>query len=249
MKKLGVVLAGWVAMSTLPASAADLALKAAPVVAPAWSWTGFYIGVVSGITRGEHEWRYFNNAPPFGGPGNDQMNWGTQLGGTVGYNWQAASWVFGVEADWSWSDVGTQVTCANIGVLGVAGTLDCRSNLRDFGTARGRLGYSVRNFMFYLTGGAAWGGLTKTELLHGTDVKVFEQSKTHFGYTAGFGLEWAPWGNWSTKFEWLYYDLGRESYDNAAFVGGPDRIRPSGHIFRTGINYHFNFAGPVRASY
>lgn len=48
--------AALIATSTF-ASAADMAVKARPVVAPieVWNWTGFYIGVHVGVGWGETE--------------------------------------------------------------------------------------------------------------------------------------------------------------------------------------------------
>ncbi len=41
----GIVLAGvGLAVLTLPATAADMAVKARPIVAPVYSWNGWYVG-------------------------------------------------------------------------------------------------------------------------------------------------------------------------------------------------------------
>src|SRR3974390_3126876 len=68
------------------ASAADLPVKAwsTPVIAPGYSWTGFYIGGNLGGSWGQQ-----SSTNPDGVIG----------GGQAGFNWQAAPWGFGVEAD------------------------------------------------------------------------------------------------------------------------------------------------------
>jgi outer membrane immunogenic protein len=242
MKKLGIVLAGWVAMSTLPATAADMAVKAAPYIEPAYSWTGFYLGINSGFSRGEHRWHnpaFLTRA--------DQVTFGSLFGVTGGYNWQFGSWVAGVEADWDWTNISGEVSCPNA-------AFRCGSNLRDIGTIRGRLGYTVKNFMFFVTGGGAWADQRVFIDRLATDTRTSE-TQNRWGYAAGFGLEWAPWGpNWSYKFEWLYYDVGGDNYarpGSALFAvnGSEINSRANGHMWRTGINYHFNLGGPVRASY
>lgn len=243
MKKLGIVLAGWVAMSTLPASAADLAIKAAPVVAPAWSWTGFYIGINSGFSRGETRWDYVN----FPTSRADQVTFGAMIGGTVGYNWQMGSWVLGVEADYDWANITGEVSCPNP-------LFRCSTRLDSIGTLRGRLGYSVRNLMFFVTAGGAWGdtALRSDHILNLRVPDVITDREWKGGWTAGVGLEWAPWGpNWSYKFEWLYYDLGNSLYnvDIGNVAINDISARQQGHMWRTGINYHFNWSAPVRASY
>ncbi len=41
-------------------------------------------------------------------------------------------------------------------------------------------------------------------------------SDTHVGWTAGGGVEWALVDNWTAKVEYLYLELGNETY-----LGGP----------------------------
>jgi outer membrane immunogenic protein len=71
-------------------------------------------------------------------------------------------------------------------------------------------------------------------------------STTRVGWTVGAGLEKKFSPNWSAKAEYLYMDLGSETY----FGGTADevRVRFHDHIARVGINYQFT-AGPVVAKY
>ncbi len=54
-------------------------------------------------------------------------------------------WVFGVETDYSWSDIkgstGSSLTYA-------CGTT-CSTNVTDFGTLRGRVGYAWNNVLLF----------------------------------------------------------------------------------------------------
>jgi len=88
-----------------------------------------------------------------------------------------------------------------------------------------------------------------------------EISSTKGGWTVGGGIE-TPFtllasllgNNWTSKTEYLYVDLGTST---GAFVipgaaGGPAIVATNStqvheHIFRTGLNYHFN--SPVVAKY
>src|ERR1700676_4818965 len=101
------------------ASAADMAVKALPMVAPAvvYNWTGFYIGGNVGATWGNNNDINVVSVGVFNPAGlvPDIMNQGaagatTNLsnrnndarfigGAQIGYNWQAANWLFGIEAD------------------------------------------------------------------------------------------------------------------------------------------------------
>jgi outer membrane immunogenic protein len=112
---------------------------------------------------------------------------------------------------------------------------------------RGRLGYSVGPSLFYATGGFAYGGV-KTAI---NDVSF---SDTRTGWTVGAGIEtpftllglFGP--NWTSKTEYLYVDLGKATTDfTLGAVPGEYTSRVQEHIFRTGLNYHFN--SPVVAKY
>jgi outer membrane immunogenic protein len=74
------------------------------------------------------------------------------------------------------------------------------------------------------------------------------------GWTIGGGLESKIWNNWSVKAEYLYVDLGSNTdvYNTVftkggggAYVGTVAAVRTEtstnrDHIFRVGLNYHFN---------
>ena len=92
-------------LSVLVANAADLAPPMAyPVYVPlpAFTWAGPYVGATAGYANGFHS---FNDlAGEFlGYPGlSSDESRGFAAGGTIGYNLQAGSLVYGVEADLSW---------------------------------------------------------------------------------------------------------------------------------------------------
>jgi outer membrane immunogenic protein len=207
------------------------------------NWTGFYLGgnFGSGTARnrstltdlGAGTTARFNLAP-------DGINGGVQ----AGYNWQAGNWVYGLETDIQASAQEDNKTC--IGCVPGA-SLDFNSKLPWFGTVRGRLGYSVGPSLFYATGGFAYGGVK-------TDINTVSLSDTRTGWTVGAGIEtpftllglFGP--NWTSKTEYLYVDLGRDT--NALVLNGIPRTFSTNvqeHIFRTGLNYHFNT--PVIAKY
>ena len=56
--------------------------------------------------------------------------------------------------------------------------------------------------------------------------------------------------NWSAKIEYQYYNFG-----NTTFLTGPagiafgTRATDDEHTVKGGINYHFNWGGPVAARY
>jgi outer membrane immunogenic protein len=110
--------------------------------------------------------------------------------------------------------------------------------------------------LFYGTGGLAYGEVKSTvfDASNVTPAVTFSQIKT--GWTVGAGME-TPFSflglfgpNWTAKTEYLYVDLGSASSDVniTSFPGtGSFSTKVQEHIFRTGLNYHFN--GPVAARY
>jgi outer membrane immunogenic protein len=224
----------------------------APVVAA--NWTGFYLGGNWGSGTGRDRSSIdipaaalienFNLAP-------DGINGGVQ----AGYNWQTANWVFGLEADLQGSTQKDNKTCVVTCTPDAFAAYD--ATLPWFGTVRGRLGYSVGSTLLYATGGLAYGGIkTKitTKVFAGVPVTQ-SLSQTNAGWTMGAGIE-TPFTllgllgpNWTTKTEYLYVDLGSTS-DSFIFGGAIPATSTRSvteHIFRTGINYHFNT--PVVAKY
>ena len=92
-----------------PASAADMAVKAAPppIVAPIYSWAGFYIGANGGWGSSDKCWDVTNFLFPrltAIREGCHNATGGT-IGGQIGYRWQASNWVFGLEAQGNWADL------------------------------------------------------------------------------------------------------------------------------------------------
>jgi outer membrane immunogenic protein len=206
--KTGLVLAALLA-APFAANAADLrapTYKAPAYVAPsAPSWTGFYVGLNAGYGFGDADWS---------APGGDPSPSGFLVGGTIGYNLQTGSWVWGVEADIAWSNM--------------EDTAGARSTeLPWFGTARGRIGYAGWGSMMpYITAGAAFASVENS-------VGPASITETRIGWTAGLGLEYMVWSNWSVKFEYLYADLG------TADVPGPGTADVTANIVRAGLNYRF----------
>jgi len=216
---------------------------------PIANWTGFYVGGNVGSVLGRNP-SSLNAA--FNGFADTLhlLPIGYAGGGQVGYNWQSGAWVFGVEADFQGAFAEDKDAC--VSNCGTATQVSIKQTLPWFGTARGRIGYSLGSTLFYGTAGYAYGE-TKSELSAILPSPSFTVTSRRGGWTAGGGIE-SPlqvFGllgpNWTAKTEYLYVDLGRTSDVLVPASGSAFSTRMQEHIFRGGINYHFN--GPTIARY
>jgi outer membrane immunogenic protein len=139
---------------TVSATAADLGarpmpVKAPVVAAPAWSWTGFYIGINGGGVwhRAKADITDLNTPDS-----TTAKAFGATFGGQAGFNWQVERFVLGIEADWNWVDASDTV-----GFPGFDPVLTFTSKLSSLATVRGRLGVTLSPTMIYATGGFAAG--------------------------------------------------------------------------------------------
>jgi outer membrane immunogenic protein len=160
-----------------PAFAADLApmqmpLKAPPVVARPFSWTGCYIGGHLGGDWGHANFIDPNSlfggglglfAPTGTGVGIDQGA-GVLGGGQVGCDYQfATNWVIGLAGDFSWTNLDGSTSdpyAFSGGDPLFGGKAGAPATLRDqtdwLASVTGRVGYAWDRWMLYGKGGVAW---------------------------------------------------------------------------------------------
>ncbi|ERF81337.1 porin family protein [Bradyrhizobium viridifuturi] len=229
-----------------PVLGADLPMytKAPAIAAPAYDWSGFYVGVFGGGGYGNHN---LNNALGPAGFANYTINYsstGGIAGGELGYNVQSGNIVVGVEADGFWSGIkGSDVDQFNAGTLPI-GSVDATS-LRDGFTLRARGGIAVDRLLLFFTGGWAYGEFqhTNTDPVFGVD----RFSANRSGLTAGGGIAYAITNNLIGKFEYRYYDFGR--YERAAPLNAqiPYTVDNTYSVVTLGLDY--KFGGPVVAKY
>ena len=162
-----------------------------------------------------------------GGAGNFELSPNGELvGGTLGYNYQANSWVLGVEGDIDYSDL---KSTANSGLCS-----GCTFKDTWLSTLRGRLGYSFGHWLPYITGGGAWGNV------YVANNAGSSQSTTKGGWTIGGGLEYSWGGPLSAKLEYLYVDLGDATCGTSTcFIASNATIHFTDNIVRVGVNYRF----------
>jgi outer membrane immunogenic protein len=250
MKK--ILLATALALAPTAVMAADLPMKAAPIPAPIYDWTGFYIGVSGGGSLGSSD--HIDRATGLSDVNGYNIKGGL-VGGTIGYNWQVSSFVVGFEGDWSWAnEYGSNTDLGPNGLAVAAANGLANPAFLSFtketwvATARGRLGYAVNNLLFYGTGGFAAAGAQAGIKDSSTLAVLATQTSTHSGWVAGGGIEWGFAPNWSAKFELLDMELNRTTFVTAQGEG-PRIIPLSDIIFRAGINFRFGGPAGVVAKY
>jgi len=182
-----------------------------PVAVPYYNWGGIYIGINGGYG--------FGTVTPSPAGSVAFSPSGFLAGGTVGANFQAGAFVFGVEGDIDYSGVTASLPAADL-PPGATGTFDSKW----IGTARGRAGYAIDRVLLYVTGGGAFANFQGPGF-----------TTTGIGFTGGAGIEFALAQNWTAKAEYLFVDI-----PNASVTGGGS-AKFTESLARAGINYKFNF--------
>lgn len=236
MRKFAVAVLTTSALAILigAASAADLPVYPSSGVLPgmpslysrAHIWTGIYVGVNAGGAFGN----FSENATsgPFTADLGSVNASGFIGGGQVGAQMQYQHIVYGIEGDFQGSSQDHSDT-----FIGLGFPVTVSESMPWFATVRGRLGWAVDNVLLYGTGGMAIvdGKVSATAL--GITAST---EKSHIGWTAGAGLEWAFAPHWAAKVEYLYMDSGNIEIASAGGVTLNGRIKDN--IVRAGLNYY-----------
>jgi outer membrane immunogenic protein len=252
MKKILLGTASLLAIGAIaPASAADLPArtytKAPPMIAAAYDWSGFYLGINGGGGSARKCWDLVQaGATVFSPPvteGCSSATGGT-VGGQIGYRWQAANWVFGVEGQGNWADFSG--SNANLAFP----LLTDRSKVDAFGLLTGQVGYAWNNVLGYVKGGAAVTSDKYSTFTTATGVTVDSANETRWGGTIGAGLEVAFAPSWSVGVEYDHLFMGTRNINAntpAAVFSATDRIRQDVDIGTVRLNYRWG--GPVISKY
>jgi outer membrane immunogenic protein len=231
-----------IALGVAPAVGADLAARPytkAPVAVAMYNWGGFYAGVNGGWGSSRNSWdETFGVVFPMG---SHDATGGT-VGGQIGYRWQAASWVFGVEAQGNWADF------KGSNVIPLAAAFTNETRVDAFGLFTGQVGYAANNVLFYLKGGAAVTSDRYRMLATATGAQVVNSvDDTRWGGVVGVGLEYGFAPNWSAGIEYNHLFMQDKTYNfvsNGAIIPAgasfaQNRIRQDIDLVTARINYKF----------
>lgn len=266
---------------SFPAFSADLSYRPVEMAADVELvyFSGFYAGIHGGYGR-THDFAPVVESAGNQAPGlvsgtlaiNEQIgdeDNGFVGGAQIGYNYNFSTWVIGAEADISFFRLKSEgsFTASQSIIMGLSdeiieGTVSHRLNW--FGTMRARAGFILdNNTMLYGTAGLAFGH-TKSEMnLHSSyDTGFFggliehdvlaSDSGMALGWTIGGGVEYALSQNWSIKAEYLYIDLGNDTFEASVTPGQVNNLPvPTDtvtytatsdnrfSVIRAGLNYRF----------
>lgn len=245
-----------ISLATTAVAAAALALLAGSAMAAdlevpfkagtlpqGFSWTGCYGG---GSVGGGFGQTGFNDSaggvsPTTGFTSASINSTGYMLGGQIGCDYQfARSFVVGIEGSASGGSISGNVNVPQTGAI--AGDSANAATKVDLLTAvTARVGYAFDRWLVYGKGGVgmASGSYNFNGIFGGNPFSV-TGLENRFGWTAGAGVEWAFWDDWSVKLEYDYYGFGTRSVSfidpNNIPVGAPIDVDFNVHVVKLGVN-------------
>ena len=178
-------------------------------------------------------------------------------GGQIGCDYQFASnWVIGIQGQANFGTINSSNDVAAFPGI------NARFNVKNIETLTGRLGYTVAPAVLaYVKGGAAWASADGAAVVPALGGLIGESADfVMTGYTVGGGLEWMFAPGWSVFGEYNYMDFGTKNV-NFPSTGLVPGFGPAGALADTnairlkiqtglvGVNYKFNWGGPVVAKY
>ncbi|RWQ37692.1 MAG: porin family protein [Mesorhizobium sp.] len=194
--------------------------------APAYNWTGFYVGGAAGAGASVHQ----IEVPPLGGLEFNGLGGEGVFGElNVGYDHDFGSWVAGVMVDARYSGMTSELK-----LPGGSINLDT-----DYGfDVLGRVGMKVNeSTLAYVLGGYSWQHFDLNASSPIGDILDWDSS----GFSVGGGLETAMSSNVTVGLEYRYSQFSKKDFSSD--IGAPDdslTSTPSFHTVRIGAKYKFN---------
>lgn len=224
MKRLLGALLFLIISNAIPASAQSVS-----------NWSGPYLGAQFGYGFGEMNSYSTNLVGTFPVPHNGKPT-GVLGGVHAGYNLQSGYLVYGLEGD-----IEAAALNGKTAVDAFAVTYTSRTTSDFDASIRGRVGIAFDQFLFYGTGGVAWG---QVRIAYGCDGCVSAAGATstlddlRTGWTAGIGAEYRVDPNLSLRAEYRYTDLGKKRLIDVAQVADYHDNRFNFSAIRLGVSYH-----------
>lgn len=207
------------------------ALAAPPVETPAFSWTGFTVGLDVGYAWAQasgQDCNWGRNKCPAYSTGAD----GIVGGAYAAFNWQVDHIVLGIEGDIEGSAVtGTSAFSSPFTnyLYGHAVDESWQASLRA------RLGYAFDRTLVYVTGGVAYADVFNNLWRLGKSFHAY--SETRPGWTVGAGVEQALSDHFTARLEYRY--TGFDSSENSVGTNSTILQDLNQQAIRMGIGYKF----------
>ena len=212
----------------------------APLLLPAFSWTGFHVGVNAGYGAGAGDRlglfsataigsnRNLGNLAPRGGFG----------GIHAGYDYQfdASPLVIGAEADAAYGGLSKSIS-------GVSGPLAyaASSKIRWDASLRLRGGLALGRFLVYTTGGVAFAGTKYSVRTTAPLASTLSSNSTRTGYTVGGGVEYAFTDNLIGGLEGRYTGLGRKALIGTVVPAGTTNTNQTSSFYSVAARLGYKF--------
>jgi outer membrane immunogenic protein len=164
-----------------------------------YDWSGSYFGLTAAYAMGSHDTLGVGGIDT----GSRDLSGGA-IGGFVGQNYHISKIVLGTEMDFSKSDISGSFELPGSLIACNGGGFSCGTDINWYGTFRGRAGVAMGDFLPYVTGGVAVGGVNSSFKGPGFDTNV---SGLGVGWVVGAGLEYAVMKNLNVRAEALHFDL------------------------------------------
>jgi outer membrane immunogenic protein len=237
------------------AFAADMPMR--PYAAAPLSWSGCYLGGNFGVGWSDTH----SGGIAFAGVPNPLVDYGASIGnaliggGQVGCDFQfAAQWVVGIQGKGEFGNINSTNLVAPF--PGITASYQ----LKNTETLTARVGYTFApDLLAYAKGGVAWARASAAAMAGVFVGETADFSAT--GYTVGGGLEYMFAPGWSVFGEYNFMDFGTRNVDLFSTGQVNPGFGPAGALSDTiqmrlrsqetivGVNYKFNWAGPVVAKY
>ena len=133
------------------------------------------------------------------------------FGGSVGFNVQNCSVVWGVVADLSFADLGSSESY-------LTNTQNVSRSTDWYGSVRTRLGLAIGGLMLYTTGGIGWADFSTSVTSAAITTRLFDD--TRIGWVGGVGTEYVWSDRISIVSEALHYGFGTEKTSSDLGLGG-----------------------------
>ncbi len=236
----------WLLLASFPALAIDQRADR--------EWTGLYAGVKAGYGAGNVKSGQGKYDPAFPFPPSSMDIDGPGWGAVVGYRWQRQNLVFGAEMDAMNMNMSGSSTIYSNPIPSLAYGCDAtrescpmhvRQRVNALYTARLSAGHATGRYLVYGTAGLAVGKVERSmhETIQYWGPTGAWGSTRHksLGWTLGAGVDYALTQNILLQTQWLYVDLGKESYrfeDTPGYVFNQD-ASITFSMLNLGLSYKF----------